>query len=220
MRGRTRAGAAVLVWLLGCLGRPAPIDAHRLDEYLQAARLDVDLDRVGIELDLTPGVAIAPAVLAMIDRDRDGEISDAEGEDYARQVIEALVMDVDGRPVRARLDDRAMPAWRDVAAGTGVIRLRASADLPRVGSGRHQLFFRNVHRSEIGVYLVNALVPSDDRIEITGQRRDGLQHEVTIDFRVRGAARRVGMAWSALAAFLVAATIGLVSVRRRPAARP
>jgi hypothetical protein len=50
--------------------------------------------------------------------------------------------------------------------------------------------------------------------------RDGLQHEVTIDFRVRGAARRFGMAWSALAAFLVAATIGLVSVRRRPAARP
>jgi hypothetical protein len=81
------------------------------------------------------------------------------------------------------------------------------------------LFFRNVHRSEIGVYLVNALVPADDRIEITGQRRDGLQHELTIDFRVSGAPRRFGMAWSALAGLLVAATIGLVSVRRRSAAR-
>jgi len=216
MRELVRVGASVLlcVWL----GRPAPIGAHRLDEYLQAARIAVDVDRVGVELDLTPGVAIAPSVLAMIDRDRNGEITGDEGDAYARQVIEGLVMDVDGHAVRARLEEQTMPVWRDVAEGTGVIRLRASAALSRLGSGRHQLYFQNVHRSEIGVYLVNALVPADDRIEITGQRRDAAQHELTIDFHVRGA-RRFGAAWSALAGFLVAATIGLVSVRRRAGTR-
>lgn len=211
-----RVGASVLLCV--GLGRPAPIAAHRLDEYLQAARIAVDVDRVGVELDLTPGVAIAPSVLSMIDRDRNGEITGDEGDVYALQVIEGLVMDVDGHPVRARLEAQTMPVWRDVAEGTGVIRLRASAALPRLGSGRHRLYFQNVHRSEIGVYLVNALVPADDRVEITGQRRDTAQHELTIDFHVRGA-RRFGAAWSALAGFLVAATVGLVSVRRRSAAR-
>ena len=56
-----RVGASVLLCV--GLGRPAPIAAHRLDEYLQAARIAVDVDRVGVELDLTPGVAIAPSVM-------------------------------------------------------------------------------------------------------------------------------------------------------------
>jgi len=215
----TRRAAAVAAVLVGVgLARPAPIGAHRLDEYLQAARIAIDRDRVVVELDLTPGVAVAPSVLAAVDRDRNGAITDAEGEDYARRVIDALVMHLDGRPVRPTLDEQTMPAWRDVAEGTGVIRLQASAPIPPVDSGRHALFFRNVHRSDIGVYLVNALVPADDRIEITRQRRDPVQHEVTIDFRVRGPARQVGKVWSALGALLVAATIGVVALRRRSAA--
>jgi hypothetical protein len=208
----TRWATAVAAVLLGVsLTRPAPTGAHRLDEYLQAARIAVDVDRVGIELDLTPGVAVATSVLTAIDRDRDGAIADAEGEDYARRVIDALVLRLDGRPVRATLDQRMMPTWRELTEGTGVVRLKASVALPPVASGRHELFFRNVHRSDIGVYLVNALVPADDRLEITRQRRDALQHEVTIDFRVRtdGAARQVGRVWSVLAGLLVAAAFGV-----------
>jgi len=212
MRRLTRVGALVLAWV--CLGRPVPIGAHNLDEYLQAARIAVDRDHVSLELDLTPGVAVAPSVLAMIDRDRNGEITDAEGADYARQVVDGLVVEVDGRAVRLRLEGQTMPAWRDVAEGTGAIRLRASANVTRVGAGRHQLYFRNIHRVDIGVYLLNALVPPDDRIEITGQTRDHAQHELTIDFRVHDSAQRL---WAALAGFLAAATVGLVAVRRQPA---
>jgi hypothetical protein len=100
-----------------------------------------------------------------------------------------------------------------MAEGTGVIRLRAAATMPRLGSGRHALRFRNAHRSEMGVYLVNALVPTDDRVEIAGQRRDSLQHELTIDLRVQHE-RRFSRVWSALVGWLVAAAIGVWSVRR------
>jgi hypothetical protein len=212
---RTATVAAVL--LTGALARPAPLGAHRLDEYLQATRIAIDRDRVVVELDLTPGVAVAPSVLAVIDRDRDGTITEAEGTDYARQVIDALVVHLDGRPVRPTIDKKTMPAWQAVAEGTGVIRLEASASIPAIGSGPHALRFRNVHRSDIGVYLVNALVPADDRLAITRQRRDPLQREVTIDFRVDSATRRAGQVWSALAGLVVALTFGVVAVRRRTA---
>jgi hypothetical protein len=200
-----------LVWA----GWPIPTAAHRLDEYLQAARIGVALDRVAVELDLTPGIAVAPSILPAIDRDGNGDITESEGEAYARAVVEGLAIDVDGRRVRARLEAQALPAWRDVAEGTGMIRLQAVASIPRLRTGRHEVRFRNVHRSDIGVYLVNALVPADDRVTITRQRRDFRQHELTIDVRV-GRAGPWPRAWAALATLLVAVGIGvaLTGIRR------
>ena len=49
-RARVVSAAALGVWL----ATPAPAGAHRLDEYLQATRVSIDLDRVGLEIDLTP----------------------------------------------------------------------------------------------------------------------------------------------------------------------
>ncbi len=218
----TRGTAIIALLLLTAgLGRPARLDAHRLDEYLQAARIAIEKDRVTIELDLTPGVAVATSVLAAIDRDRDGAISDEEGERYARVVVDGLVLHVDGRRVPLALGARTVPAARDLTEGTGVLRLQASAELPAVSSGRHALFFRNVHRADVGVYLVNALVPADDRIEITRQHRDWLQHEATIEFQVGRSARPHEQLWSALAGLLVAGAVAALSVRRRhPVSKP
>ena len=39
-------------------GAATHLSAHRLDEYLQAARLGIDPDRVELQLDLTPGAAV------------------------------------------------------------------------------------------------------------------------------------------------------------------
>jgi hypothetical protein len=50
--------------------------------------------------------------------------------------------------------------------------------------GEHQLSFRNDHLPELGVYLVNALVPSTSEIKISGQERDPLQREMRLSFDV------------------------------------
>ena len=65
------------------------LSAHRRDEYLQAARLAIDPDRVQIELDLTPGIAVADAVLADIDCDANGSISAVEARAYSERVASA-----------------------------------------------------------------------------------------------------------------------------------
>ena len=74
------------------------MSAHRRDEYLQAARIAIDPGRVQIELDLTPGIALAEAIIADIDRNRDGSLSADEQRAYASLVLSALTLEVDGTP--------------------------------------------------------------------------------------------------------------------------
>jgi hypothetical protein len=44
--------------------------------------------------------------------------------------------------------------------------------------------FTNTHRTESSVYLVNALVPSNPRIQLADQRRDRAQLNLTLDYTV------------------------------------
>lgn len=210
-----RTAVAPIGLVVACLGLAAPLRAHRLDEYLQAARISVAVGHVSVELDLTPGVAIAPAVLAMIDTNGNGDISAKESDAYARLVIDGVVMTVDGQRVFPHLVRRQLPAWRDVRAGTGMIRLHASATLPPLAEGPHHLFFGNTHRADIGVYLANALVPVDRRIEITGQRRDHAQHELMIDYSVgRATDGPAAVSWQAAAGLVIVSVVGAIVLRK------
>ena len=187
---------------------PSRADAHRLDEYLQATRLSVAVDRVRLEIDLSPGVAIADSVIQAIDRDRDGSIQDGEAAGYAATVLRALTLSVDGRPVRLQLERRAFPSPADMREGIGTIRLVASAPVA-AGGGRRRLSFANAFHPVSSAYLVNALVPSDRRITLGGQRRDPLQRTYTLDYDVAGDHAWLG--WSTA----MVATMGLLLVGRR-----
>jgi hypothetical protein len=180
VRRRLLSFALLGVWL----ATVPPARAHRVDEYLQATRISIDIERVGLEIDLTAGMAVASEVFAWIDTNRDGEISNAEGEAYARQMLRSVVLSVDGRPVSITLVETHFPQFRDMSLGLGTIRLRAIAKIPATGAGRHQVSFLNTHRSESSVYLVNALVPANPRIQLADQRRDSAQHGLTLDYTV------------------------------------
>ena len=156
--------------------------AHRRDEYLQAARLAVDPDRVRVELDLTPGIAVAEGVIASIDTDRSGAISAAEAQAYAAIVRQAVRLDVDETPLVVALSASAFPDVEAMRSGEGAIRLTLTSALPPLGPGRHALRYRNAHRADIGVYLANALVPENPRVDITGQQRDVAQRELIVAY--------------------------------------
>ena len=166
------------------LGFARVTEAHRLDEYLQATRISIELERIGVEMSLTPGAAVADNVFAGIDHDRSGTISPAEAAAYARLVITSLTLSVDGRSCALTIDGYSFPQLADMRNGEGIIRLRASAKIPRSSIGPHRLAFANAYRSDIGVYLINALMPTDGRIRITGQSRDTLQNEFKMDYKI------------------------------------
>src|SRR5258708_4965672 len=81
--------------------------AHRLDEYLQATLIGVTRDGIDVEIQLTPGVAVLPVVMAMIDRDRDGRISVEEERAYAARVAREVELRVDGAPTALSLREAA-----------------------------------------------------------------------------------------------------------------
>ena len=188
-----RANSCVATVVLVLLASGAA-SAHRRDEYLQATRVAIDPDRIEVELDLTPGIAVAEQVLAEIDADGNRSISDAEARAYLDRVLGGMAVDLDGTPLPLQRVDSHVPEVAAMLSGDGTIRLHAAAALPRVSAGTHHLRYRNSHRSDIGAYLVNALVPASDRVDVVSQRRDLAQRDATIEYalgadpatRVRG----------------------------------
>jgi hypothetical protein len=186
VRNSSRSSGIAALTLLLVLMAGGWTSAHRRDEYLQAARLAIDPDRVQVGLDLTPGIAVAESVLAEIDLDANGSISVAEARAFVDRVLSAIALDVDGMPLRVELVDSAFPALDTVFKGEGTTRIQAVASMPRLADGLHHLRYRNAYRSDIGVYLANALIPDSDRVTITAQRRDVDQRHLVVDYMLRG----------------------------------
>ena len=203
MRSVVAGPLVVLVAWFACAPRA---EAHRLDEYLQATRVSIELDRVAVEIDLTAGTGLAASVFGWIDTNGDGQLSGAERAAYARQVIDSVMLTADGHRLTLAVNGSDFPDRREMAEGIGTVRLRASARIPSAASGRHVLTYLNSHRSESSVYLANALVPTDNRIAITSQRRDPAQHMLTLEYDVAYGA------WPQV--LLLASAIGILSLRR------
>ena len=172
---------------------PITARAHRLDKYLQAARLALAPDQVLLKIDLTPGVDVAPAIFALINTDRDGLISEAEGKAYANRLLKDVVLEVDGQPRKLEVIRSQFPSFHEMQEGTGTIRIEARAAW-RATRGHHLLLFRNNHQTDLGAYLVNALLPASPEIAITDQHRDSLQREIKLEIDVQSPPAAAGSA--------------------------
>ncbi len=188
---------------------PAPLWAHRLDEYLQATRISVSRERIALELDLTPGAAVASEIATLIDRDRDGRIAPAEAYRYASTVLADIVLLLDGRAVPFTLTHVDVPAIAVMREGMGAIRIDASAVVGDRTAARHDLVYRNDHHPDASVYLVNAMIPATRAVSIETQHRDIRQREFRLVFRVGRYGR--ALEWTIAAAVL----LGTLTASRR-----
>ena len=196
--------AAILLLLAGM-----PALAHRLDEYLQATILSVEKGRVQAQMTLTPGVAVYSKVIAGIDTDGDGILSEAEQRAYAERVLGDLRLAIDGDHLTPRLVSVEFPATQEMKEGRGEIILEFDATLPGLGASR-KLTFENHHQSAISAYQVNCLVPRDPDIRIVAQNRDYLQSRYELDYAQSGG-RPAGLslAWSDTRGWLAAVALPL-----------
>jgi hypothetical protein len=128
-----------------------------------------------------PGVAVSSAIVAAIDTNADGEISETERRAYAERVLGDLSLSVDGNPLRLKLVSQEFPSVVEMQQGLGQIEIEFTADLPFGGPNR-QLIFENHHQNQIAAYLVNVLVPRDPEIRIVAQRRNDSQSFYRLDY--------------------------------------
>lgn len=183
MRAGSVAGLGLAAALLPALG--TGLSAHRLDEFLHAARLSIDSAGVRLELSLTPGIAVADAVLRDIDADGDAVLSPAERRTYAQRVLNRLSVRLDDGEVPLQLAASDFPAVATFRSGDAAIVLRIDARPPRLADGAHQVSFHNGNATHGAIYLANALLPDDRRVAITGMQHAMDQSGLTVAFTVR-----------------------------------
>jgi hypothetical protein len=184
-------------------------EGHRLDEYLQATLIGVTRDGIELEIQLTPGVAMLPVLMAVIDQDRDGRISPEEERAYVSRVLRDVELRADGVPAPLLIIESKFPTLEAMREGLGtiVIKLRSAR------SG-HELRFENRHLPQVSAYLVNCLADLSDGLVVGKQRRDEAQRSIEFEYSfVAGAEPGPRAVWIALGPFWPAA-IGILLVAR------
>ena len=198
---KARLAAAALL----CVSTAA---AHRLDEYLQAATISLEKDRVQAQLRLTPGIAVLQFVMAAIDTDGDGSMSAAEQGAYADRVLADLSLALNGTRLTPHLLQATFPTMEALKEGLGEIRLDFAAQLPG-GAAERKLVFDNRHQQPIAAYLVNCLVPEDTNIRVTDQIRNFNQSHYQLNYVQDG----VTAPWWRGASGFALAIAGLLLIR-------
>jgi hypothetical protein len=200
----TRVAAAVTALLIAS---PAGLDAHRLDEYLQAARVGVTPSAIVIELSLSPGVAVALDIIAHLDLDGDGRILPREAESYGRRVLAGLSARLDDAPLALVLRRVEVAPPGELREGAGTIRVELEGHAPGRASGHHVFELTNAHMPEQSVYMANALLPENDLVTIRQQERDPRQQTFRLRYETRPAGAPVG--WLLFGVACLATHVGL-----------
>jgi len=168
--------------LVALLAVPSTVFAHRDDEYLQATLVTIEPNGILLQINLTPGIAVAEQVIARIDRDRDDVISADEASAYVESLTRDLTLRLDGRNVELKRTGSEFVSPEELRTGSGIIRIEFSTKLAALLSGTHKLTLENRHLTTISVYLINAAQPKLATIQITGQKRNDTQSVGEIEF--------------------------------------
>jgi HupE / UreJ protein len=157
--------------------------AHRIDEYLQATIISLEVNRAYASMRLIPGVMVAHSVIDAIDSNHDGVVSKNEERAYADRVLCDLSISLDGQPLKAQLDSWTFPEPSQLRDGLGQISIQYHIDLPSSRGANRSLILENHHKNANSVYLMNAEVPRDHDLRIVDQRRNERQSIYELDYQ-------------------------------------
>jgi len=200
-------GLIKLLPLLAFLGWHTRAQAHQLDEYLQATLVAIAPGEIRLQINLTPGVAVAEQVLGLIDQNRDGVISTNETAAYVALIKRDLIVQLDRNAVELNLASSYFPGPEELRTGCGIIQMEFSVKPRELSAGAHKLTLANRHQPVASAYLMNAAKPGSAAIQITGQKRNANQSqgEIAFDFQPpRSPAAGLGLPIAAMLLLLCA----------------
>jgi hypothetical protein len=173
-----------LACLLGAAMFPSTTLAHRLDEYLQATLVSIKPGEVRLQINLTPGVAVAERVLGLIDRDHNDIIATNEAAHYCELLKHDLVVRLDQRRLNLNVTSSYFPEVIELRSGWGIVQLEFSASVGQLTAGAHTLTFKNRHLPSSSVYLLNATQPESSSVHILKQERNKTQSAGKVEFTI------------------------------------
>jgi len=188
MKHYLRRAISGLCLLLCLLAFPAVALAHPLDMLLQITYITVAPTQLVVELDITPGVLVAPKILTQLDTNGDHQISDAEGQAYGAAVVHDLVLQVDGKPLSLAVTEVDMPPYLNIQSGYGEMRIFTAASLSAGMTDAHQIYYKNNYAPTNSAYQVNAFLDKGAAIKLGKQNRDSIQQSMTLDYVIDSAA--------------------------------
>jgi nickel/cobalt exporter len=121
---------ATLTLVTGSLFPATPASAHSLDEVIQQVYLTPAATTLDVQIDIVAGSLVAPGFARSLDTDGDRRLSASETSEHDVRVRAALALATDGAPVDLTVSGSSYPPYDLLAAGGGVITVRASAPLP------------------------------------------------------------------------------------------
>jgi hypothetical protein len=136
----SRSGAAAVLCAAAALAG-LPVQAHPLDEVVQAAYVTLAPGEVQLDLEIQPGSLVAPGVARAVDANGDGRISEAEARAFAERVLAAASLTLDGVKAPFRLQGVKAPAYAGLVQGD-ILRIYAVAST-RMRPGPVTLHFAN-----------------------------------------------------------------------------
>ena len=196
--------------------------AHRLDEYLQATLIGVTRDGIDVEIHLTPGVAMLPVLMAVIDQDRDGRISSEEERAYVGRVAREVELRVDGVRAPLSLIESNFPTLEAMRQGLGTIGIKL-----RTARSGHELRFENRHLPQVSAYLVNCLAAPSGGLVVGRQGRDEAQRSIEFEYSFGASAEAgplaawiaQGSTWPAVIGMLLVARMAVLLYKAKHAKR-
>ncbi|MGW0943276.1 HoxN/HupN/NixA family nickel/cobalt transporter [Streptomyces sp. NPDC002623] len=129
-RHLARWAAALTLSATGLALLASPAQAHPTDETVQQAYLTPTASGLSVQLDLTPGVLVAPAFARAVDTNGDRQLSADEKTAQVELVASALRLRVNGRTVPLTVTGSAHPAYELLAAAGGTVTVELAAVLP------------------------------------------------------------------------------------------
>jgi hypothetical protein len=172
----------ILPLLAGVLALISRGFAHQLDEYLQATLVTIEPDTVRFQINLTPGVAVAEQVLAMIGGAGDGVLATNEVEAYGERLKRDLIARLDDRRLELKRLAFDCPPAAELRTGWGIIQMEFSASIYPLSSGSHRLRFENRHMPAVSIYIFNVAPPKSSLVQISRQKRNHNQSLGEIEF--------------------------------------
>ena len=132
---------SAVVATLALISLSSGLGAHPHSYVDQQVQLSMGLDVIDVTMIIVPSAEEGAAIFAHLDSGADGILSPQEATDFGAALINGMRLEVDGQVVGLSEPVAEVAEAEEIRAGTGAIRVKATAPVSLAPDSAHQVVF-------------------------------------------------------------------------------